>query len=283
MLGGIAVVVLVVLRVGSARAEPNYFPLEIGNRWTYQCTLVRAPGYQHSGEAICSAPDSNARVLAEMAVTDTLRLQQGSAGGGRWLTRNELPISSEGVLYYLLEGDLLRKIGLRLGVELHDALLVRKARTLNGIEEKGILFPGLVEGAIVAGAARSVKDRRWLLFVRDMVLWHPNHEDPETYWSSRSNGRELGTATLAGIEYMSEFEYIYDTTLVGDLVVSVPAGTCSDIRAADVWKAYTSMPGLLGRHELYFAPGVGIVRVGRERASIWRASASAVARIARAA
>ena len=67
MLGGIAVVVLVVLRVGSARAEPNYFPLEIGNRWTYQCTLVRAPGYQHSGEAICSAPDSNARVLAEMA------------------------------------------------------------------------------------------------------------------------------------------------------------------------------------------------------------------------
>ena len=188
-------------------AQTRYFPLEVGNRWIY----------------------SDGQTRNELAITDTVRIAP-DFHRGMWTA--ELPRSaSEGRLYFLLEGpEILKWIGLTPSPydedafdeddeetwkrrwpfrSPFDAMLVREARTLDGIYD-GVYDVERVptaplrfsirsygpKGLIVAGGARDGRDGRWLLFEKDVPYWYLF---PTEYRSFDIEGLEVGGEWNSGM------------------------------------------------------------------------------------
>ena len=78
--------------------------------------------------------------LQELAITDTVRIAPDSTQRGTWIT-GARPHAPDGTLYYLLEGDVVKRIGghppsiEEYGYEPFDGLLIREALTMDGVYE----------------------------------------------------------------------------------------------------------------------------------------------------
>ena len=272
------------LLVGKPEAQTSYFPLAVGNRWLYECAyVVYEPTYEHH-EQVCkvfvdSTGQRHGPGLVELAITDTVRIPTNSPQRGTW-SAGTLPGASQGTLYYILEGrEILRKIGLRpppiwqQGFGYFDGHLIREARTWNEVYEKGegvadnvssyalnYFRDGPIEGLIVVGGVRRM-DGRWLIFEKDLPLWHLPPGGPGTYY------------TFSAVEVGGGLQVWYHFANRGYInsQVQVPAGTYTPVNISEVeigGRYYHSERDIflelvtLYRTTLYFAEGVGIVRIG---------------------
>lgn len=96
-----AVVLLsVLLTIGPALAV-DWFPLEVGNRWSYRCEhVVQGPCGVEGQGCFCREGD-----LLELSVIDTVRVDLSSVSGPTRFSDVDLPRSAAGTLYYVLSGS----------------------------------------------------------------------------------------------------------------------------------------------------------------------------------
>ena len=131
-------VVLAQLLITSVFAEePDYFPLQIGNRWVYRCVHHIPPDYVCGIEGqgcFCSEG-----AILGMTVTDTIRLDLSSIPEPTRFTEMEVPVSSDGTLYYVLRGSMVSLFGPITSSDYRDAgMLVRKGTSSTRVWSEGI-------------------------------------------------------------------------------------------------------------------------------------------------
>ena len=264
------------LFAGKSAAQSSYFPLAVGNQWLYECTnVIYEPTYFHD-EPIClvsvdsTGHRSGDTDLQELAIVDTMRISPDSPQKGVWIT-GPWPEEPNGTLYYLLEGEILKKIGLRPSLNIqrqwYDALLIREIRTREEMYEKeeGVLdfgyFDDGIENLIVVGGVRNGIDGQWLLFNKDVPFWHLSPGGFGTFFWNM--GIEVSEEVQIWYSF-SNFGYNHDP-------IQVPAGlytsvSCCEVEIGGFYSSgdisYETIPQHLTR--LCFAEETGIVQIGRD-------------------
>ena len=179
-------------------AQSSYFPLAVGNRWLYECTyVVYEPTYEPEPRVCKVFVDSTGHRtgdigLQELAINDTIRIAPNSPQRGTWIT-GAWPDAPDGTLYYLLEGEVVKRISFHpppppireYGVEPFDGLLIREAQTMDGVyeslrgdgiyevqdPEQLLVSQRGAEGLLVVGGVRVGISGQWLLFEQDLPFW----------------------------------------------------------------------------------------------------------------
>ena len=267
---------ILTLFVGESAAQNSYFPLAVGNRWLYKCTnVIYEPTYFHDAPVCLVSVDSTGRrsgdtELQELAITDTMRISPDSSQKGVWITTGPWSEAPDGTLYYLMEGEILQKIGIRPSENLrgqwYDALLIREARTRGEVygEEGGVFdsgnFNDHIENLIVVGGVRNGDDGQWLLFEKDVPFWHLPPGGGTYFWN---RGIEVGEEV--------QIWYRFSNSGFHPDPVQVPAGFYSPVISggAEIGGFYSSdgifveVTPLYGVG-LFFAEETGIVRISGE-------------------
>ena len=142
----------VLLQAGTAHAaEPEYFPLQVGNWWTYE--YVNPEGIMLA-KAIPGQVDQETKPDRTMRVTGTMVI--GSVVESRWYKSSEFPTFEDGDVYHVLTGSM---IGAAIGFppegrSMQHAALIRRDASRNHILLRGI-FNG----------------ERWLITREDRILF----------------------------------------------------------------------------------------------------------------
>lgn len=152
----IVLLCVVLMCTRTARTEePDYFPLQVGNRWVYEhvnpypgitwAKAVGTEGVSRTAEEPEILPDK------EMSVVDTIRLADSVSGR---FGAEELLASEDGQTYYILSGDMMSRLVGCVACQVGSALLVRR----NSTNDNTILLRGWF------GNAWTIHSEEMLLF-----------------------------------------------------------------------------------------------------------------------
>lgn len=226
-----AALLLVLLTIGPALTA-DWFPLEVGNRWSYRCvhTVRGSCGVEGQG-CFCREGD-----LLELSVIDTARIDVSLTPGLTGLEDADPPRSAAGTLYYVLGGSKVSYLAPE-GYPRNDdgALLVRQVSGVTGTDvvppSRGPNQP-LLEQALLLGGWRLTSG--WELFGQAELLFD---FAPGDVWSCDTS-RSFASALMWGVR---DYRGVY------------PAGTLSPLSFVEI------EPGCIcDGWQLVFAPGVGL-------------------------
>lgn len=215
------------LQTNVAAQEVDYFPLQLGNKWTYKDRgETRDIGY-------------------DIAVSDSLRLDVGFFNEDQQLGSaiSEIPTSSDGILYFVLKGSV---INVLLGQDI-DSILIRKGH-INPYTYTGTILSDNIDEVDFANMIwiRGIlQDNSWLLFNLDRPLWLPKLDDGVffNHWTCfRRDDPDCGK-----IQYF----------------VSPPPDVISidDTVFSDISYIFGDVDNRAG-HQLFFSPGIGLIKIG---------------------
>ena len=292
MIRFIVAISFLTLFVEKLAAQSGYFPLAVGNRWLYECTYtVYDPTYEHD-EPVCkvfvdsTGHRSGDTGLQELAITDTVRIALDSPQRGTWITET-WPDALDGTLYYLLEGEVIKKIGLRpppIKEYQHyqfDGLLIRETLTMDGVY-KYLRGDGIYEefqetdwfsvsqygagGLIVVGGVRNGVNGQWLLFEQDLPFWYLPTEKSQGGGFFYVWGLDVGGGLQVWYDFLGGVSENRSIQVPAGIYLSVSSFQV-DIGGTYAWKEGDTVIGITERIPrystvVYLAEDVGIVRIG---------------------